>query len=109
MFSAISVFSVVKNSKFAKTKMTKDENKPELPFEAAFARLEEILEKMNSGAIGLDESMKLYEEADKLIVACSKRLNEAEKKIEVLIKNRNGEVVLGPDQKPMREKFKGEG
>lgn len=77
----------------------------EISFEAAFARLEEILEKMNSGAISLDESLKLYEEADKLIVTCQKRLTDAERKIEMLVKNRNGEVTLGPDQKPMTQEF----
>jgi exodeoxyribonuclease VII small subunit len=77
----------------------------ELSFEAGFARLEEILEKMNSGTVSLDESLKLYEEADKLINSCSKRLNAAERKIEILIKNRKGEVVLGPDQKPMTEDY----
>ncbi|NGX42417.1 MAG: Exodeoxyribonuclease 7 small subunit [Chlamydiae bacterium] len=81
------------------------ESKKELSFEKAFSRLEEILEKMNSGSISLDESLKLYEEADKLISSCSKRLNEAERKIEMLIKNRSGEVQLGKDQKPQTENF----
>jgi len=77
----------------------------ELSFETAFARLEEILEKMNSGSVSLDESLKLYEEADKLINICSKRLNAAEKKIETLIKNRKGELVLGSDQRPLTERL----
>lgn len=76
-----------------------------LSFEAAFARLEKILEKMNTGTISLDESLKLYEEADSLISRCSKKLNEAEKKIEILIKNRGGELALGPDQKPLTNDF----
>lgn len=80
-------------------------NGKELSFEAAFARLEEILEKMNSGSIGLDESLKLYEEADKLITMCQKRLVDAERKIETLVKNRNGEVALGADQKPIVQEF----
>ncbi|HKY99828.1 MAG TPA: exodeoxyribonuclease VII small subunit, partial [Rhabdochlamydiaceae bacterium] len=62
-----------------------------LSFELAYQRLEEILEKMNSGKVSLDESLKLYEEADRLISSCNKRLSDAEKKIEVLIKNRDGE------------------
>ena len=79
---------------------------PEMNFETSFARLEEILEKMNSSSISLDESLKLYEEADKLINLCGKRLNDAERKIEVLIKNRHtGELVLGTDQKPSTENF----
>ena len=55
-------------------------------FEQAYARLEEILEKMNSGKVSLDDSLKLYEEADQLIVSCNKKLTEAEQKIEVLLK-----------------------
>lgn len=77
----------------------------EQPFESAFGRLEEILERMNSGTISLDESLKLYEEADGLINMCNKRLNDAERRIEVLIKNRNGELAIGSDQKPMVQEF----
>ncbi len=84
--------------------MTKPEES-EKSFEAAFSRLEEILEKMNSSSVSLDESLKLYEEADKLITACNKRLTDAEKKIEILIKNRNGDLQLGPDQKPQTQDF----
>lgn len=65
-------------------------------FESALQRLEQILEKMNSGAVALEESLKLYEEADHLITSCSKKLNDAEKKIEILIKNRSGEATLQP-------------
>jgi exodeoxyribonuclease VII small subunit len=77
-----------------------------ISFEDAFARLEEILEKMNSGTISLDESLKLYEEADQLIALCNKRLNEAERKIEVLVKNRSGELIMGNDDKPLLEDYK---
>lgn len=90
------------------TKQHKTSDSPaaeELSFEAAFARLEEILEKMNSGTISLDQSLALYEEADALIARCSKRLNEAERKIEILIKNRGGELTLGQDQKPLTQDF----
>lgn len=77
----------------------------DIPFEKAFIRLEEILEKMNSGTISLDESLKLYEEADGLIATCNKRLTDAERKIEILIKTRNGELTLGADQKPLTQEF----
>ncbi len=78
----------------------------ELSFEAAYARLEEILEKMNSGKVSLEDSLKLYEEADKLITSCSKRLTEAEKKIEILIKNREGEVAVDEQGRPQMQAFK---
>ncbi len=75
-------------------------------FEKAFHRLEEILEKLNSGETPLDESLKLYEEADGLIGSCGKKLNDAEKRIEVLIKTRNGDLSLGSDQRPEKTEFK---
>ena len=88
------------------TNKTSLEEAVPISFEAAFTRLEEILERMNTGSISLDDSIKLYEEADKLIVTCSKRLNEAERKIEVLVKNRSGELVLGSDDKPLTQEYK---
>lgn len=77
----------------------------ELSFEAAFARLEEILEKMNSGSIPLELSLKLYEEADQLITTCQKRLMDAERRIETLVKDRNGRVAMGQDQKPIIQNY----
>jgi exodeoxyribonuclease VII small subunit len=71
-------------------------DKQQQSLESALLRLEQILEKMNSGAVPLEESLLLYEEADQLITACNKKLNDAEKKIEILIKNRSGETTLQP-------------
>lgn len=76
-----------------------------LSFEAAFARLEEVLETLNGGAISLDDSLKLYEEADQLILACHKRLSYAEQKIEILVKNRNGELSFGNDERPLTQNY----
>lgn len=53
----------------------------ELPFEAAMARLEEIVEKLEGGETSLDESLTLFEEGAALSQLCSRRLNEAEQKI----------------------------
>lgn len=68
-----------------------------MTFEEAYERLEQILEKMNSEQVSLDDALSLYEEADQLILSCQKRLNEAEQKIEILLKNREGT--------PQREPF----
>jgi exodeoxyribonuclease VII small subunit len=76
-----------------------------MKFEEAYSRLEEILEKMNSGKVSLDDSLKFYEEADQLIVTCTKKLSEAEKKIEMMIKNRNGEVVVDEAGTPSLQPF----
>jgi exodeoxyribonuclease VII small subunit len=84
--------------------MTKNDKK-EPNFEKSFQRLEEILETMNAGDVGLDESLKLYEEANQLIITCGKRLNEAEQTIEKLIKSRDGELILSEEGKPTTEPF----
>lgn len=76
-----------------------------ISFEKAFSRLEEILEKMNSGALALDESIRLYEEADQLIQMCNKKLNQAETKIEMLVKNREGDLQLSSTGSPIVDSF----
>lgn len=76
-----------------------------MKFEEAYKRLEEILQAMNSGRVELDDSLKLYEEADRLITTCQKKLTEAEKKIEILVKNRTGELVTDGAGAPLKETF----
>ena len=78
---------------------------PNLSYEKAFERLEQILEQMNSGKTALDDSIKLYEEAEKLLSQCTKALNSAEKKIEQLIKGRNGEIAVDAEKQPRTEPF----
>lgn len=60
---------------------------------------------MNSGEVALDASLKLYEEADKLISQCGHHLQKAEQKIEKLIKNREGELLLDSEGNPTTEPF----
>jgi exodeoxyribonuclease VII small subunit len=76
-----------------------------MEFEAAFKRLEEILEKMQSQNPNLDESIKMYEEADKLIQLCNKNLAKAEKKIEVIQKSRDGSIEVDANEKPILANF----
>ncbi len=76
-----------------------------MSFETAYKRLEEILEKMNSGTVSLDDSLALYEEADILIRTCNQTLTQAEQRIEVLVKNRQGELLLGEDGRPVTQDF----
>jgi len=64
-------------------------------FEAALQQLEELLQRLNAHTISLEEALQCYEEADRLIVYCSSRLDAAQQRVEKLIKNRQGELVLG--------------
>lgn len=77
----------------------------DMSFEKAFERLEQILENMNAGKTPLEESLKLFEEAEKIIRTCTGKLNSAEQKIEMLIKSRSGEVALDAEQKPRTEPY----
>lgn len=85
--------------------MTAQLRQKSMKFEEAYQRLETILQAMNSGKVALDDSLKLYEEADKLITACQKQLLDAEKKIETLIKNRAGDLEVNEDGEPAKELF----
>ena len=62
----------------------------EVKFEKALERLEKIVEELESGNIPLDEALRNYEEGVKLSRACSEKLSQAEKKIQVLTKSLNG-------------------
>ena len=68
----------------------------EIKFEKALERLEKIVEDLESGNISLDDALKRYEEGVKLSRACQKKLNEAEKKIEVLTRSLDGSLKKEP-------------
>lgn len=68
----------------------------EKKFEAALARLEEIVQELEKGDIPLEQSLKLFEEGIKLSRICNKRLEEAERKVEILIKDKDGVVRAEP-------------
>jgi len=65
-------------------------------FEQRLARLERIVETLESGDVGLDESLKLYGEGADLLKACRKTLGEAEKKIAKLTETAGGELQEEP-------------
>jgi exodeoxyribonuclease VII small subunit len=64
----------------------------EKKFEAALARLEEIVSELEKGDVPLEQSLKLFEEGIKLSRICNKRLEEAERKVEILLKDKNGNI-----------------
>ena len=64
--------------------------KKTMTFEAAMERLEEITRLLESGAEGLDESLKLYEEGVSLIRLCTQKLETAEQSVKVLQMREDG-------------------
>lgn len=65
-------------------------------FEKDLEKLEEIVAALEEGDLPLDEALKRFEEGIKLAKRCEKALCEAEKRIELLTKNANGQLEAQP-------------
>lgn len=65
----------------------------EKSFEKSISELEEIVLQLEGGNVTLDESLSLFEKGIKLSKSCQKMLDEAEKKVSVLMTNEDGEIV----------------
>lgn len=68
----------------------------EIKFEDALKRLEKIVADLESGDLSLDDSLKKYEEAVKLSQFCSKKLETARRKVEILVKTGSGKLEAKP-------------
>ena len=80
--------------------------KPEGPsFEVALKQLEEIVQRLEKGELALEESLKLYEEGIHLSRLCHGKLEEAEGKIEMLLKDAKGDVIADADGPPRTQPF----
>ena len=69
----------------------KDRNK-EKSFEKAISELEEVVAQLEKGELTLDESIDYFQKGVELSKFCSKQLDEAERKITLLIEKENGEI-----------------
>lgn len=78
----------------AQTKKPEPGKKP--GFEQSLARLEEIVRRLESASLSLDDAMKLFEEGVALSRDCQNQLDQAEGKVEILLKKAGGEVVAAP-------------
>jgi exodeoxyribonuclease VII small subunit len=68
-------------------------NEPqEKNFEAALEELESVVEQLETGELPLEESLVAFEKGVGLVVYCNQKLTEAEKKVELLIKNKEGKL-----------------
>jgi exodeoxyribonuclease VII small subunit len=65
-------------------------------FEDALNKLEKIVSQLEAGEISLEESLKLFEEGIRLSRLCNQKLDEAEKKVEILLKGKDGTLNAQP-------------
>jgi len=77
-----------------------ESKEPKLSFESALAKLEAIVESMESGEVPLAELLAKFEEGNKLLKHCEARLKEAELKIEQLKKDRDAVAFTKFDAEP---------
>jgi exodeoxyribonuclease VII small subunit len=68
----------------------------DIKFEDALQRLEEIVDRLETGELPLEDSLKVFEEGVALARRCSKYLEEAEKRIELLTKDEAGLLKTEP-------------
>lgn len=65
-------------------------------FEQALKRLEKIVGQLESGELTLEKSLELFEEGMKISQFCAKKLDEAERKVEVLTKKSDQDFEVRP-------------
>lgn len=65
-------------------------------FEQSLKRLEEIVDRLEGEELALEDSLKLFEEGVKLAESCGRRLDDAEKKVTLLLKDREQKLVQEP-------------
>lgn len=65
-------------------------------FEEAMKRLEDIVREMESGELSLEKSLKVFEEGMGLVDFCSRKLEEAEQKVTLLVKENEGRYAQQP-------------
>ena len=65
-------------------------------FETALKRLEEIVKKLENGELTLDSALALFEEGIQLSRFCHTKLDQAERRVEILLKNSSGQARAVP-------------
>jgi exodeoxyribonuclease VII small subunit len=70
--------------------------KKEKAFEQALKELEEIVNRLEQGEIPLEEAIQLFEQGVTLSRLCHAKLNEAQKRVEILLKDEGGKMTAQP-------------
>lgn len=70
--------------------------KKTMSFEEAMLSLEDIVKKLESGGLSLDESLSSFEEAVKLVRFCNDKLESAEQRVRILVEGEDGSVTDAP-------------
>lgn len=65
-----------------------------IKFETALENLEQVVEQLESGELSLEDALAAFEKGVGLVRYCNQKLSEVEKKIELLVKDKDGKLQL---------------
>jgi len=65
-------------------------------FETSLKKLEEVVHRLEGGSLSLEDSLKAFEDGVRHAAFCSKKLDEAERRVEVLLKQKDGSFKREP-------------
>jgi exodeoxyribonuclease VII small subunit len=65
-------------------------------FETSLKKLEEIVKRMETGSLTLEDSLKAFEEGVKYAAFCTGKLDDAERRVEILLKQKDGSLKREP-------------
>lgn len=71
-----------------------DKNASEKKFEVALEELEKVVEELESGDLSLEDSLTAFEKGVGLVKYCNQKLTDVEKKIELLVRDKEGKLQL---------------
>jgi len=74
----------------------KPDNAQSRSFEASLEALERIVQQLEDGDLPLEKSLELFEQGIKLSRECQERLSQAERRIEILLRDNQGRPIVGP-------------
>ena len=81
----------------------KNEQEQPKTFEASLEALERIVHELEQGDLPLEKSLELFEDGIRLSRQCQERLSQAERRIEVLLRDNQGRPVVSPFEKVISE------
>jgi len=89
-----------KKARLGKTVLIQEEWMEEIRFEQALEELRNIVQTLERGEKPLEEALALFERGIALVSTCTRRLDEVEKRVEMLLRNQAGELQVCPFEEP---------
>ena len=75
-------------------KTQQDKTQDDRSFEECLQSLEQVVERIESGELSLEDSLATFEEGVRLVQSCNRKLSDVERRIEVLTKDSDGQARL---------------